>query len=121
MLGITMLIMIIRIHFIETSYFMRKREKMIEIFDFESLQDELIISPEKGDLIAGTGGCRKIRCRKREQKKGKSGGVRIIYYYLTVDSEIYFLDVYEKSSQESLKADQKKTLKKIIAEIDNER
>ena len=36
-------------------------------------------NPEAGDVIAGTGGCRKLRLRRRG--KGKSGGYRTITFY----------------------------------------
>ncbi len=42
------------------------------------LQNELISKPDKGDLIKGTGGSRKIRMAVGN--KGKSGGARVIYF-----------------------------------------
>lgn len=42
------------------------------------LQNELISKPDKGDLIKGTGGLRKIRMAVGN--KGKSGGTRVIYF-----------------------------------------
>lgn len=43
------------------------------------LQIELLLSPETGDVIQGTGGLRKVRVAAKG--KGKKGGVRVIYYY----------------------------------------
>ena len=45
----------------------------------EAIVDFIATHPAAGDLIAGTGGARKIQFAGRS--KGKSGGYRIITYY----------------------------------------
>jgi mRNA-degrading endonuclease RelE of RelBE toxin-antitoxin system len=46
-------------------------------------------------LIPGSGGLRKVRWAV--DGKGKSGGLRVIYYWVTRDSHIHFLTFYHKS------------------------
>ena len=46
--------------------------------------------------------------------KGKRGGVRIIYYWQTVDDQIWMLYGYAKASKNDLTKDQLKTLSNII-------
>jgi hypothetical protein len=70
-------------------------------------------NPEKGKLIQGSGGLRKIRWAI--QGRGKSGGLRIIYYFYP-PSQIFMLVVYKKGSQEDLSSDQLKFLKHLIRE-----
>jgi len=65
-----------------------------------------------GVLIQGAGGLRKVRWKL--EGKGKSGGVRIIYYWKTEGDQIYMLFVYPKSEQENLTSEQKKALKQIV-------
>jgi len=41
-----------------------------------------------GVLIPGTGGLRKLRWEDARRSKGKRGGLRVIYYYLSVDRQV---------------------------------
>jgi len=65
-----------------------------------------------GNLIPGNGGLRKVRWKI--EGKGKRGGVRIIYYWQTVDDQIWMLYGYAKASKNDLTKDQLKTLSNII-------
>ena len=48
--------------------------------------------------------------------KGKSGGVRVIYYFKKQDVEIWLLTIYSKSEVESIPAH---VLRQIAKEIEN--
>ena len=76
----------------------------------KALQVELIAQPEKGDLIQGTGGLRKIRMATGQQ--GKSGSARVIYFLATAEV-IYLVLAYAKNEKESLTAAEKADLKKL--------
>jgi mRNA-degrading endonuclease RelE of RelBE toxin-antitoxin system len=67
--------------FIETSYYTRIIAGYLSDEEQGKLQAHLIEYPDDGDVIKGTGGIRKIRWGAKG--KGKSGGVRIIYYWRT--------------------------------------
>jgi hypothetical protein len=67
------------IEFIETSLFTRQIQAIATDDELKDLQSELIESPDKGDLIAGTGGLRKIRMATGNQ--GKSGSARVVYFW----------------------------------------
>ena len=75
--------------------------------------------PDMGAIIQGTGGLRKVRWKL--DGKGKSGGVRAIYYWMTKDEQIYMLFVYPKSEQEDLTPEQKKALKTIVERWSDEK
>jgi len=62
--------------------------------------------------MKGTGGCRKIRWAK--DGSGKSGGIRVIYYWITEDHQIYMLLAFAKNEQENLTAEQRKVLQKLV-------
>jgi len=64
--------------FIETSIFTKELVKLLPDDEYRMLQHNLLIRPTAGSLIKGTGGLRKIRWKS--YGKGKSGGLRIIYY-----------------------------------------
>ena len=65
-----------------------------------------------GNIIKASGGLRKVRWKL--QGKGKSGGVRVIYYWVVNDCQIRMLYVYPKGKQENLSMEQVRILKKII-------
>jgi len=52
--------------------------------DYRDLQNFLLLSPKAGDVIAGTGGLRKLRFGDPSRGKGKRGGLRIIYYWYEI-------------------------------------
>ena len=82
--------------------------------EYAVLQEELRANPEKGAVIQGTGGARKIRARAHG--KGKSGGVRVIYYFQHEET-IWMIDAYAKSRKEDLSEKEKKLIRLIVAEI----
>lgn len=57
-------------------------------------------NPEVGDLIPGTGGVRKVRWGSKN--KGKSGGVRVIYYFYDELAPVFLLTAYGKGEKENL-------------------
>lgn len=80
--------------------------------EYRKLQNTLIENPETGNLIRGGGGIRKVRMAAGG--KGKSGGARVIYYYIKEDSQIYLLLAYSKSESENLTKDQISLLKEMV-------
>ncbi|MBN7810999.1 type II toxin-antitoxin system RelE/ParE family toxin [Algoriphagus sp. H41] len=44
----------------------------------------------------------KIRLAIKSKNKGKSGGGRVIYYFLTAVSEIYLIHIFDKSEFENI-------------------
>lgn len=72
------------------------------------LVDYLARHPEKGDLIPGTGGLRKLRWSKGG--RGKRSGYRAIYYFFSEDFPICLLAIYPKNQRVNLSAEQRKQL-----------
>lgn len=81
---------------------------------YRRLQKALLENPEKGDVMAGSGGFRKLRWQDPRRGKGKRGGLRVIYYYLTADRQIWLFTIYDKDELADLSADEKRALKKAI-------
>ncbi len=71
-----------------------------------------MLNPEKGKIIIGSGGLRKIRWSI--PGKGKSGGVRIIYYWAKAKEIILMLLMYSKNEQDDLSNKQLKMLKSLV-------
>ena len=75
----------------------------------------LIDHSDAGDVIQGSGGVRKLRWAAKG--KGKRGGARIIYLYVTIAARIYLLRCYAKNVKSDLTADEKKELRQIAAHL----
>jgi hypothetical protein len=76
-------------------------------------------NPQAGDIIAGGGGVRKLRVPK--QGKGKSGGYRVLTYYMTDDEPVFLISVLNKSKQANLSSAQTKEVKAVAKELRDER
>ena len=82
--------------------------------EYRKIQEVLINNPRKGDIISHGHGLRKLRWGFKE--KGKSGGVRIIYYLWVTHEEFLMIYIYPKSEREDLSKEQLKVLAKITKE-----
>jgi hypothetical protein len=81
----------------------------------EDLIDFLAWSPEAGDVIAGTGGVRKLRWALKG--RGKSGGARVIYYYHDERLPLYLLNAYAKNAQANLSLAERNAFKGVTAAL----
>jgi hypothetical protein len=100
---------------VETSAFARRAEKLLSIEEHEELLFNLAIHAESGDEIPGTGGVRKMRFAAKG--KGKSGGVRVIYYFFDEENPLYAIFLYGKNEQANLAPKQKKEVAAFAATI----
>jgi mRNA-degrading endonuclease RelE of RelBE toxin-antitoxin system len=98
--------------FIETSVFTRQIQKLLDDDEYRLLQSQLVVRPEMGAIIPGSGGLRKVRWAAKGQ--GKRGGVRVIYYWAVSDSQILLLYVYPKSAMSDLSPAQIKLLRQVV-------
>lgn len=101
--------------FIETTIFTKLLPKYLSDDEYRALQWYLLIYPDAGDLVRGSGGVRKVRWAP--EGKGKSGGIRVMYYWKKSVKEIWLLTLYSKSEKATIPGH---VLKKIAEEIENE-
>ena len=74
--------------------------------------DHLAAQPRAGDLIQGTGGIRKLRWARGG--RGKSGGVRVIYYFHSDRIPLYLLTVFGKGEKADLSKGERNELAKLV-------
>jgi mRNA-degrading endonuclease RelE of RelBE toxin-antitoxin system len=98
--------------FIETTMFSKHLNGYMDDQEYNDFQHYLMEDPKAGVLIQGTGGLRKVRWGIKN--RGKSGGVRIIYYWQQSEEQIYLLTVYAKNEAVDLSANEKKMLKHMV-------
>lgn len=68
--------------------------------DLKVLQEELTSNPKSGIELGNN--CYKIRIPNSSIPTGKSGGFRVIYYYLCPKGMIYLMSIYSKSDLENI-------------------
>ena len=100
--------------FVELPAFERHRAEYVNDDAFRKLQSLLMLHPEAGDLIPGTGGLRKLRFANERRGKGKRGGLRVIYYWWDDGSQFWLFTVYDKDEIADLTPSQRKALKEML-------
>jgi len=100
--------------FIELPPFERHRANYLHDDDFRGLQNLLMLQPEAGDLIPGTGGLRKLRFADARRGKGKRSGLRVIYYWWDTESQFWLFTIFDKDEMADLTPLQRKALKEMI-------
>jgi len=100
---------------IETHAFARRAEKLLSDDERSDLVGFLARNPDSGAEIVGTGGVRKVRFAAKG--RGKSGGVRVIYYYLDDDVPLHALLIYAKNEKSDLSGEERKIVSDLAAVI----
>jgi hypothetical protein len=100
--------------FVETPIFTKVIERLVSDEDYRGLQIALMLRPEQGPVIRGGGGLRKVRWAR--PGGGKSGGLRVIYYWAAAEEAFYMLYAYAKNEQGDLTAAQTRALGQLVRE-----
>lgn len=100
--------------FLETTVFTSRLRGLVDEDEYRAVQLALMLRPEQGPLIPGSGGLRKLRWGARG--RGKRGGLRLVYYWAPQERAFYMLYVYAKNEQGDLTPAQVKTLRRIVRE-----
>ena len=98
--------------FVETPVFTKTVTSLLDDDRYRSLQLALVLRPEQGKLIRGSGGLRKLRWAI--PGRGKRGGARVIYYWDKPSETVYMLFIYTKQEQGDLTSEQVKSLDKLV-------
>ncbi|RKZ75364.1 MAG: hypothetical protein DRQ57_07825 [Gammaproteobacteria bacterium] len=99
---------------VEFPAFTRAINTLLSDEEYTELQWMLVRQPDIGDIMPGGKGLRKMRWRLRD--KGKRGGMRVIYYWVTANDQILMLLAYAKNKQDDLTEAQKQILVKLVEE-----
>ncbi|TAK53960.1 MAG: transcriptional regulator [Gammaproteobacteria bacterium] len=98
--------------FIETRLFTKLVLDYLADDDYAALQEALMMDPDAGLVIPGSGGVRKLRWAA--PGRGKRGGYRIIYYVRRAHGAIWMLTMYPKNVAENIPAHVLRQIRKEV-------
>lgn len=96
----------------ELPEFIRTADKLLAESERLDIIRYLAERPKAGDLMEGTGGVRKLRWGRGGQ--GKSGGVRVIYYFHDEAMPLYLLTLFAKGDQSNLSKAERNELADLV-------
>jgi hypothetical protein len=96
----------------ELPEYIRRANDLLGEADRKAVIDYLAAHPRAGDVMEGTGGIRKLRWGRGN--RGKSGGVRVIYYYHDERLPLFLLTVFGKNEQANLTKAERNSLAKLV-------
>lgn len=100
--------------FVETAVFTDLVSGALDDDGDRALQSSLLLRPEQGAVIPGSGGLRKVRWGAKGQ--GKRGGLRLIYFWDRPTATCCMLFLYRKSEQGDLTRAQIRVLGRLVRE-----
>ncbi|MBI4962593.1 MAG: type II toxin-antitoxin system RelE/ParE family toxin [Desulfomonile tiedjei] len=104
--------------FIEVPVFTEDARKNLREDELRAIQYVLTVNPKAGTLIPGCKGLWKLRWGAKG--RGKTGGIRIIYYWAAKHDQILFLYLFPKNETEDLTTKQYKILREYVRREYNE-
>ena len=96
----------------ETPEYIRRAEKLLSDDERRDVLQYLAAHPRTADLMEGTGGVRKLRWARGG--RGKSGGVRVIYYFHSDRIPLYLLTMFGKGEKDNLSKAERNELAELV-------
>lgn len=84
------------------------------------IQKEILKDPQKGAIVPGCGGVRKLRIPSPGRQKGKRGGFRVLYLDLPEKAKTYLLVIYGKDEADNISPEGKKLIKNLVSSLKKE-
>ena len=99
----------------ETTEYRKRAETLLPEEERLAIISYLAEHPKAGDIMQGTGGIRKLRWAI--PGKGKSGGVRIIYFYYDDRMPLYLITMFGKSDKDNISRKEQNLLKGFVGDL----
>lgn len=97
---------------VELPEFIRRAERLLDEEERNSLIYFLSTHPKSGVVMQGTRGVRKLRWARKG--KGKSGGVRVIYFFYDEKMPLFMLTLFGKGEKDNLTKTEQNELAKLV-------
>lgn len=109
------------VEFVTTRSFEASAKKLLTEEDRRRLEMLLLADPRRGQVIERTGGFRKVRFARPSRREGKSGGTRVIYYFIERKDRIYLIEMYPKGVKDDLTRAEENELSDVARLLEGER
>lgn len=96
----------------EVPCYIGRAEKLLTVAERQEIIAFLAVRPKAGDLIEGTGGIRKLRWAYGG--RGKSAGVRVVYYFHSNAMPLYLITLFAKNERANLTKAERNELAKLV-------
>ncbi|MGH7480877.1 MAG: type II toxin-antitoxin system RelE/ParE family toxin [Longimicrobiales bacterium] len=103
------------LEFIWLPTFDRTAEALLDQEQLRALELDILEAPDRGTVIRGSGGFRKLRVPAKG--RGKSGGGRVIYFHVPTRREVYMILAYGKGQKATLSDAELRELRKLASII----
>ena len=100
---------------VELPEYLKRAGRLLKENERERIVTYLAAHPATGAIMQGTGGIRKLRWKR--EGTGKSGGVRVIYYYHDDHIPLFLLTVFSKNEKTNLKKSEQNELAKFTRRL----
>ncbi|MGA2965057.1 MAG: type II toxin-antitoxin system RelE/ParE family toxin [Terriglobales bacterium] len=100
---------------VETPAYIALAGKLFSERERENIVAMVAEDPQCGDVMAGTGGFRKVRVPR--QGMGKSGGARVVYIWRNDKFPVFLITVFPKNEKANLTKAERNVLKKRADDI----
>jgi len=100
---------------VETPSYIALAGKLFSEREREEIVAMVAEDPQCGDVMAGTGGFRKVRVPR--QGMGKSGGARVVYIWRNDKFPVFLITVFPKNKKANLTKAERNILKKRADDI----
>ncbi len=102
---------------VELPEYEQKASSLLNDSEKQGIINYLAIHPHAGVVMKGTGGIRKFRWASGN--RGKSGGVRVIYYFHNESMPLFLLTLFGKNEKANLSKAERNELTKLANILKN--
>jgi len=97
------------------AYLAAAKEEGMTAEEMTAAVDLVAANPKAGDLIVGSGGCRKVRVAGKG--RGKSGGYRVVTFFGGEDVPAFLLAVLAKGSRANFSKAERNAMKQATRRL----
>ena len=100
---------------IETQSYQTRGAKLLTRDEQDRVVEMIARDPTCGVVLKETGGIRKVRLAAGE--RGKSGGVRVVYYFHNDVMPAFLLTLFAKNEKDNLSKSERNSLAALVGEL----